>query len=85
VRFLQFLWDDPDDPDGNVQHIAEHGLTMDEVEFVMNHSANFSISDSSGRPCCFGHTPAGDHIIVVFEEPMERIAYPITAYPVSER
>jgi hypothetical protein len=28
----QFIWDLEDDPDGNVQHIAEHGLTIEEVE-----------------------------------------------------
>lgn len=28
------LWDLDDEPHGNVQHIAEHGLTVDEVEDV---------------------------------------------------
>jgi hypothetical protein len=28
------IWDLDDDPDGNVQHIAEHGLTKDEVASV---------------------------------------------------
>jgi DNA-binding phage protein len=27
MNIFRILWDDPDDPDGNVQHIAEHGLT----------------------------------------------------------
>ena len=29
------IWDLPDDPDGNVQHVIEHGLTEDEVEDVL--------------------------------------------------
>jgi uncharacterized DUF497 family protein len=27
-----FLWDDDDDPNGNVAHIAEHGVTPTEAE-----------------------------------------------------
>jgi hypothetical protein len=27
-------WDAEEDPDGNVQHIFEHGITMEEVEEV---------------------------------------------------
>ena len=27
----QVVWDLDDDLDGNVQHIAEHGLTIDDV------------------------------------------------------
>lgn len=29
------IWDLPDDPDGNVLHIAEHDITIDEVEEVL--------------------------------------------------
>ena len=35
MRFFQVIWDDDDDPDGNVRHIAEHGLTVEDVEFVL--------------------------------------------------
>ena len=28
MDFLRILWDDPDDPEGNVEHIAEHGVSM---------------------------------------------------------
>ena len=27
MPLIDAIWDLPDDPDGNVQHIAEHGLT----------------------------------------------------------
>src|SRR5947209_6164025 len=30
--YSSILWDDEDDPRGNVQHVAEHDLTMDDVE-----------------------------------------------------
>ena len=29
------IWDLPEDPDGNVQHIAAHHITVDEVEEVL--------------------------------------------------
>jgi hypothetical protein len=31
-------WDLYDDPDGNVQHLAEHGITIDEFEDVPDNS-----------------------------------------------
>ena len=41
-----FDWDDPTDPDGNTAHIAEHGLTPDEVESVLrDRNASYSVSD----------------------------------------
>ncbi len=29
------IWELPDDPDGNVHHIAAHDITIDEVEDVL--------------------------------------------------
>jgi uncharacterized DUF497 family protein len=67
MSFTQFIWDEPDDPEGNVQHIAEHGLTIDEVEAVLLDPARETQSQSSGRPCRFGYTPSGEYIIVIYE------------------
>ena len=40
-----------DDPEGNVQHIAEHEISKDEVEEVLQNPKNpVANSDSSGRP-----------------------------------
>jgi hypothetical protein len=36
MDIFRILWDEPDDPDGNVQHIAEHGLTIEDVEEVLS-------------------------------------------------
>lgn len=44
------IWDLPDDPEGNVAHIAEHGLTVDEVEAVLH--APDSVQDTSRPPGC---------------------------------
>ncbi|NLS94926.1 MAG: DUF4258 domain-containing protein [Planctomycetaceae bacterium] len=84
MTFLWIVWDDEDDSLGNVQHIAEHGLTTDEVEAVLNSPDSTANSTSSGLPCVFGFTPTGEYIIVVFERVDEDSVYPITAYHVSE-
>jgi hypothetical protein len=78
-------WDLDDEPDGNVQHIAEHGLTKDEVEEVLGGRRNRTDkSHSSGRPATFGWTSTGKHIIVIWEEVQNNplTAYPVTAYEV---
>ena len=33
-------WDLDEEPDGNVQHIAEHGVTKEEVEEVLSDPSN---------------------------------------------
>lgn len=84
MNFVQVIWDDEDAPDGNVQHIAEHGLTIDDVEWVLENPTEEGISESTGRPCCFGYTPAGDYIIVVYEQVDDDTILPVTAYEVPE-
>jgi uncharacterized DUF497 family protein len=81
-------WDEPDDEGGNTAHIAEHGLTPEEVESVLfGANTTFDVSDSSGRPIAFGSTDTGQFIAVVFEvlnvaDPL--VIRPITAYDVPE-
>jgi uncharacterized DUF497 family protein len=84
MRFLYVIWDDENEPDSNIQHVAQHGLTTEDIEFVLENPQREETSRSTGRPCCFGHTPAGDFIIVVYEEIDKDTVYPITAYEVSE-
>ena len=77
------VWDLPDDPDGNVAHIAEHGLTPDEVASVMSDRTNPTAkSGSSERPITFGWTNTGRHIAVVWEPVSDdpKTIYPVTAY-----
>jgi hypothetical protein len=77
------IWDLPDDPDGNVAHIAEHGITQDEVESVVGNPANPTVaSKASGYPITFGETDQGKYIAVVWESVLDdpRTIKPITAY-----
>jgi hypothetical protein len=81
------IWDLEDDPQGNIQHIAQHGVTPEEVEEVLNdrHSRT-AHSNSSGRPITFGWTGAHRYLAVVWEVADEDplTVYPITAYPAPE-
>lgn len=76
------IWDLDDDPEGNVRHCAEHGVTKEEVEFVLENATDADISRSSGRPVVFGDTQKGRHLVVVFEQVDEHMVYPITAFDV---
>lgn len=79
------LWDLDDDPHGNVQHIAEHGVTKEEVEEVFQNATDADVSRSSGLPVIFGDTSTGRHLMVVYEEVDIDTAYPVTAYDVPRR
>jgi hypothetical protein len=79
------IWDD--EPGGNVEHIAEHGLTPEEVEEVLlDDTLETAVSRSSGRPCKSGETSTGKFIFVVWEEVNDdpRMIYPVTAYPLDQ-
>jgi uncharacterized DUF497 family protein len=81
-------WDEPEGEGSNTAHVAEHGLTPDEVEAALfDENTTFDVSDSSGRPIAFGSTGTGRFIAVVFDilnpaDPL--IIRPITAYDVPE-
>jgi uncharacterized DUF497 family protein len=81
-------WDDTDDEGSNTAHIAEYGLTPEEVESALfDENTTFDVSDSSGRPIAFGSTHTGRFIAVVFEvlNPADPLVIrPITAYEVPE-
>jgi uncharacterized DUF497 family protein len=84
MKYFHVIWDDDDQPDGNVQHIAEHGLTIEDVEYVLENPTQEGISSSTGRPCIFGYAPCGEFIIVVYEQVDDEMIYPVTAYEVPE-
>jgi uncharacterized DUF497 family protein len=84
MKLFQIVWDEDDEPEGNVAHIAEHGLTVEDVEYVLENPTNEDCSKSTGRPCCFGYTPDGEFIVVVYDQVDAESIYPITAYEVPE-
>ena len=68
MDYSSIIWDDEGDATGNVQHIAEHDLTVDDVEEVLANFVSEGHSDSTGYPAVWGHVPDGRYIIVVYEE-----------------
>jgi uncharacterized DUF497 family protein len=78
------FWDDENDPDGNVEHIAEHDLTIEDVEHVLRNPTEEGTSNSTGFPAVWGYVPDGRFIIVVYEEVAENIVRVITAYEVPK-
>ncbi len=85
MPFDAIIWDLDDDPEGNVMHCADHGITKEEVEEVFENATDADVSRSSSRPVVFGDTNAGRHLMVVYDEIDEDTVYPITAYDVLER
>lgn len=85
MPFDAIIWDLDDDPDGNVRHCAEHDVSQDEVEEVLQNATDADISRSSGRPVVFGDTSTGRHLMVAFEFIDEDTVYPVTAFEVPRK
>src|ERR1700722_17073161 len=81
----RIIWDLEADPDGNVQHLREHDVTIEEAEEVLlDVDSSRAGSRSSGLPTAFGWTSTGRHLAVVYELVDEDpITFrPVTAYDV---
>ena len=79
------IWDLEDDPDGNVEYIREHDVSIEEAEEVLLDSrSSRALSRSSGLPTVFGWTSTGRYLAVVYElvddDPLT--LRPVTAYDV---
>jgi uncharacterized DUF497 family protein len=85
MEFWSIIWDEVDDPDGNVQHITEHGLTIEDVELVLTQPASEGTSKSSGLPAVWGFTADRRYILVVYEEVDKDVIRVVTAYEVPEK
>ena len=82
MPWYDFIWND--EPGGNVEHIAEHGLSTEDVEAVICNPLEKTTSRSSGRPVATGYTADGRLIFVVYDEIDECTVYPVTAYEVED-
>lgn len=57
MPWFNFVWERGEG--GNLAHLAEHGLTPDDVEPVVLNPERLSVRGSTGRPIAFGETPDG--------------------------
>lgn len=79
------VWDLEDDRDGNVQHLRDHDVTIEEAEEVLLNPQSSRVSSrSSGRPTAFGWTSTDRHLAVVYEvvDDNPLMLRPVTAYDV---
>src|SRR5262249_48345420 len=79
---VEVIWDRDDDPDGNVEPIAEPGVTVEEVEEVLRDTATRSgKSRRWGRRHACGWPSTGNPITVIWEEVCNdpRTIDPVTA------
>ena len=81
---VTIVWDLDDDEEGNVQHIAQHGIEKDDVAHAFDDPVGFDTSDSSKRPMVFGYTIDDRYIAVIYEQIDEGTVYPVTAFEVPE-
>jgi uncharacterized DUF497 family protein len=82
MPWFDIIWNH--EPGGHVEHLAEHGLTPDDVETVICDPLDRRTSCSSVRPVVTGYTPDGRLIIVVYEQIDDVTVYPVTAYDVEQ-
>jgi uncharacterized DUF497 family protein len=80
--WFDYLWLEGDEQ--NIEHVAEHDLTMEDVEHVIENFIEERVSRSSGRPIRFGYTVDGRYIAVIFEWIDEVTIYPVTAYEIED-
>ncbi len=56
MAWFDIIWN-YDDEDGNVEHVAQHDLTPEDINEVLENPIREEISESSGRPIAFGYPP----------------------------
>ena len=83
MPYYDIFWN-YEDADGNVAHIAAHGLTPEDVNAVLMDPEETGVSRASGRPIAFGYTPDGRYICVVYEEIDRSTLYPVTAFVIED-
>ena len=82
MPYFDIIWDP--EPGGNIEHIAEHDLTPEDVEDALFDPVGHDRSRSSGLPMVFGFTSDGRYIAVVYEQIDDSTVSPVTAYEVED-
>jgi hypothetical protein len=85
LNFQIVIWDLDDDPNGNVQHCAQHDVSKSEVEEAFGNVVDVDVSRSTGMPVVFGTSKHGRHLMIVYERIDSNTVYPITAYDVPRK
>jgi uncharacterized DUF497 family protein len=79
MPYYEFVW-----TDDLAQHIAEHGVSQDDFEYVICNPASEGYSRASGLPVAWGYTQDGRYVIAVYEQLDAMTILPVSAYEVPE-
>jgi hypothetical protein len=79
MAYFEFLWTDE-----SIEHIAEHGVSPEDFEYVFCNPSSQGYSRASGLPAVWGYTPDGRYLMAVYEELDEMTILPVTAYEAPE-
>jgi uncharacterized DUF497 family protein len=77
MPFFDFYWDT-----AIAAHLAEHDVSPEDFERVVQTAGLRGQSRSTGRPCCWGETQDGRYLLCIYEYIDEIAIFPITAFEV---
>lgn len=79
-----FRWDDSEE--GNLTHLAEHGVSPEEAAYVVEHAIGHA-TNRNGDPIAFGYTRSRRHLAVCywFMDDHATTVYVETAFDVPPR
>jgi hypothetical protein len=68
----------------NIDHIAEHGISANEAEYVVNAARRpWPEKIGEGKWRVWGHTPAGRHLQVIYVFSPDDVVFVIHAMPLK--
>ncbi len=79
MAYYEFHWDDE-----TIEHIAEHGVSVDEFERVVMHPESLGESRSTGHPMAIGVGDEGRTLVCIYELVDDFKVYPITPFFVGD-
>lgn len=82
MAWFDLVWDY--EAGGNVEHVAQHGLTVEDVQNAIFEAIDEAQSRSSDRRVFRGFALDGRPIVVVAEMLDAITIYPVTAYEIEE-
>ena len=81
MPWYDFIWNE--EVGGNVLHIAEHGISVEDAESIVCRPLAAGLSRKTGRPMAIGTTSEGLLAVVVYELIDDVTVYVITAFEVN--
>ncbi|MCX6031250.1 MAG: hypothetical protein NT169_18365 [Chloroflexi bacterium] len=84
LRIAYLRWDD-----WNVEHIAEHSVEVEEVEWVCRSMASWmrhagTTGHGLSRYYVYGQTESGRYLFVVLDREVEQLFYTVTARDMTD-